>query len=75
MNNSDNFARYKINRILNLSFLAKIILHESIHYYKRMLYYISYGMISRKIDEDLEAGWIFEKLIFSWGDNINCFDK
>lgn len=69
--NSNDPEDYKINRILNLSFLTIIILHESIHYCKRLLYYITCGIISRETDEGLESGYIFEKLLFGWGDNDN----
>ena len=79
-NNSDSREYYKINRILNLALLTIIILHESIHYCKRLLYYITCGMISRETffnDEKQEAGWIFEKLIFGWEDQNNkeYYDK
>ena len=59
---------HKINRILNLSLLTIVILHECIHYTKRLLYFITNGIIARKSDEGVESGFIFEKLVFGWGD-------
>ena len=56
---------------MTLSLLVIIILHESIHYAKRLLYYITCGIISREIGDGLESGWIFENLIFGWNDNNN----
>jgi len=72
--NSDYFSSYKVNRVLTMSLLVIIILHEGIHYIKRLLYYITCGIISRETilkGKKMEGGWIFENLIFGWGDNEN----
>ena len=72
--NSDYFSSYKVNRVLTLSLLVIIILHESIHYIKRLLYYITCGIISRETiikGKKMEGGWIFENLIFGWDYNEN----
>lgn len=66
--NDTSLVYHKINRILNLSLLTIVILHECIHYTKRLLYFITNGIIARKSDEGIEAGFIFEKLVFGWGD-------
>ena len=66
--NDTSLVYHKINRILNLSLLTIVILHECIHYTKRLLYFITNGIIARKSDEGIEEGFIFEKLVFGWGD-------
>lgn len=69
--NNTNFANYKIHKILNLSLLIIILLHESIHYAKRKLFYLTCGIISRETflnGEKMEGGNLLEKLIFGWGD-------
>ena len=73
-NYSSNLIYYKINRILNLALLTIIILHECLHYCKRMLYFITCGMISRETfinEKRQEAGLLFERLIFGWEEPNN----
>lgn len=69
--NWDYFSNYKANKILTLSLSLIIALHESIHYAKRLLYFLTCGMVSRitLLDNNKkEGGYIFEKLVFGWGE-------
>ena len=56
-----------------LGFLVIFILHESIHFCKRLLYLITYKMISilTIINNKREEGdWLFENIIFDWDNKI-----
>ena len=61
---------YKLNRLLQMGVLIIVILHESIHYLKRLLNLITCDMISRKTVNDNkkeeEGGNIFEQVLFNW---------
>ena len=60
---------YKVNRILQLGVSIIIILHEAIHYYKRLLYFITCQMVSRItiIDgKQVEGGNLLEEILFGW---------
>ena len=77
-----NFENYKLHRILKLSLLIIILLHECIHFSKRKLYFLTCGLISREtyLDEKREeGGYIFEQLLLGWNeennDEKNYYDK
>ena len=61
-------SNYKPNRILQLAASLIVILHESIHYFKRLLSFLTCQMISRKtaIDNKLEEGGnLLEEILFN----------
>ena len=66
----ESLGLYLINRLLTLALLVIIILHEHVHYLKRLLYLLTCSMVSRITlndnNERVEGGWIIEKLIFGW---------
>lgn len=69
---------YLLYRMLNMGILVIIFLHESIHYYKRLLYLITCKMISRLTiinEERQEGGWIFEKILLGWDNNDEKKEK
>jgi len=62
-----DFEDYKAYRILQLGVSVLVILHESIHFYKRLLYLLTCGKVSRTTIIDkrrLEGGNLFEKILF-----------
>ena len=64
---SYSLGNYTLYRILQLSVLIIVILHESIHFYQRLLFYITCQMIERKTifnGKEEEGGWLFEDLLF-----------
>ena len=64
-----NFQKYNLYRILQSGMTIIIILHEAIHYIKRVLYFITCGIIERNTiynNKREDAGDIFEILLFNW---------
>ena len=58
---------YKVYRILQLGVSVIVILHESIHFYKRLLYLLTCEMVSRTTiigKRRLEGGNLFEEILF-----------
>ena len=58
---------YKVYRILQLGVSVIVILHESIHFYKRLLDLLTCEMVSRSTiigKRRLEGGNLFEEIIF-----------
>jgi len=58
---------YDANRILQLGASIIVILHEAIHYYKRLLYFLTCNMVSRTTlisDERGEGGNLLEEILF-----------
>ena len=77
-----HFGNYKLYKILNLSLLVIILLHECIHFSKRKLYFLTCGLIDRETylnEKKEEGGYIFEKLLLGWNerndDEQNYFNK
>ena len=69
MDNNCSSEKYIVNRILQLGVSIIIILHEAIHYFKRLLFFITCGMVSRLtiIDNDRkEGGQLFEEILLGW---------
>ena len=70
----NDFINYKI---LELARKVIIIMHELYHYIKKALFMISNGKISRTAKDyinqtdDIEAGRIFEELLFNWANPDN----
>ena len=69
MGGSHIHNNYTSNRILQLGVSIIIILHEAIHYYKRLLFFLTCNMVSRLTiieNERKEGGQLFEEILFGW---------
>ena len=67
MKEGNDLDDYVANRILQLAVYIIIILHESIHYYKRLLYFLTCQMVSRMTiinGKREEGGNLLEKILF-----------
>lgn len=67
--NCFNFNDYLLYRILQSGLMVIIILHENLHFIKRLLYFLTCGIVERltmKNEERDEAGNIFEEKLFGW---------
>lgn len=67
--NYSDLSKYNLNRILQMAVSVIVIMHEAIHFLKRLLYFVTCNMVCRTtiIDEKREeAGNIFEEIVFGW---------
>jgi len=73
MNGEYDLHNYKANRILQLGVSVLIILHEAIHYFKRLMYFLTCQMVRRItiIDDNRDEGdKLFEEVLL--GKKIRC---
>ena len=67
MKDDYDMHNYRANRIIQLGISVIIILHESIHYFKRLIYFLTCQMVERKTiieDERSEGGKLLEEILF-----------
>ena len=67
MKDDYDMHNYRANRIIQLGVSVIIILHESIHYFKRLIYFLTCQMVQRKTiieDERSEGGKLLEEILF-----------
>lgn len=65
----DNYKKYVLYRILQSGVLVIIIMHEYVHYIKRLIFFVTCGMVERiTINNNIrdEGGNIFEEILFGW---------
>ena len=65
----DNYKKYVLYRILQSGVLVIIIMHEYVHYIKRLIFFVTCGMVERIIINNNirdEGGNIFEEILFGW---------
>ena len=73
MPRNSSLSYYKANRIFQLGISVIVILHESIHFLKRLLYLLTCQMISRITINDNQRieGDLFEEIVFGWKTDEN----
>jgi len=65
----DNYKKYVLYRILQSGVLVIIIMHEYVHYIKRLIFFVTCGMVERiTINNNIrdEGENIFEQILFGW---------
>ena len=65
MQGDHDLQNYRTNRILQLGVSLIIILHEAIHYFKRLIYFLTCQMVQRRTiieNERNEGGKLFEEI-------------
>ena len=74
VNNNLNLEKYKVKRILQLAISVIVLMHEAVHFYKRLFYFITCHMVLRTTILDNkreEGGNIFEEIVFGWKNPLN----
>ena len=69
MKNNSDLSKYSLQRILQMAVSVIVIMHEAMHYLKRLLFFVTCHMVCRTTIIDgkrEEAGNIFEEIVFGW---------